>query len=48
MKGGQKKGLVVVHECCDNFYLTIKEEELIERLGKEILIICMAGNMSSA
>ncbi|XP_060572273.1 phytanoyl-CoA dioxygenase domain-containing protein 1 homolog [Ruditapes philippinarum] len=33
MKGGQKKGLVVVHECCDNFYLTIKEEELIERLG---------------
>ncbi|WAR03284.1 hypothetical protein MAR_009842 [Mya arenaria] len=33
VRGGQRKGMVVVHECCDNFYLMIKEDELVNRLG---------------
>ncbi|KAH3884094.1 phytanoyl-CoA dioxygenase domain-containing protein 1 homolog [Dreissena polymorpha] len=33
VRGGHRKGMVCVHECCDNFYLMIKDEELQNRLG---------------
>ena len=33
VRGGHKKGLVVVHTVADNFYLVIDDEELVNRLG---------------
>ena len=33
VRGGHKKGLVVVHTVADNFYLVIDDDELVKRLG---------------
>ncbi|KAL4221214.1 hypothetical protein ACF0H5_019478 [Mactra antiquata] len=33
LENGHKKGMVINHDCCDNFYLMLFEEKMVKRLG---------------